>query len=112
MAETSTNIIMGLTEEKWNRSEQLRKQYENLLLDAVTRHLDYHDPKVTEMCRIHGQWVSMFWEEGAYSFEAHKTLAQIYTTDERFISYYENIAKGACQYLSEAIIHYCNSSKE
>ncbi len=111
-AQTSTNIIMGLTEEKWIESEKLRQQYETALKEAVVNGYDLNDPKVIEMCRAHGKWVSMFWEDGAYSYEAHRTLAEVYTQDERFMEYYENIAPGAAEYLSKAVINYCLTTEK
>ncbi len=108
-AKTSTNIIMGLTEENWNRSEMIRKEYEAILRRAVEEKLSFDDETVIRMCRLHGEWISLFWGEGVYSPEAHKTLAEVYASDERFQQYYENIAVGATEFLSKAIIHYCES---
>ena len=107
-ADTSNDIIMGLTEERWNKSEQLRVKYEDLLRRAVEEKLDFNDERVTEMCRIHGEWISIFWNEGVYSYEAHKALAEVYNTDERFKQYYDNIVSGGSEYLSKAIINYCD----
>lgn len=108
-AATSTDIIMGLTEENWNKAEVLRKKYEAILKCAAEEQLLFDDENVIEMCRLHGEWISLFWGQGVYSLEAHKTLAQVYVTDERFKQYYENIAVGATEFLSKAIIHYCDN---
>ena len=45
----------------------------------------------------------MVWPDDLYSEEAHISLVQMYTQDERFKKYYEDITEGAADYLYEAI---------
>ncbi len=104
--ESSNQVIMGLTEERWTKSEQLRAEYEALLKKAVNEHLSYADEQVRKMCKLHGEWMSMFWEEGTYSKETHLALADVYASDERFKQYYESIESGATDYLINAIRSY------
>lgn len=103
--ETSTNILAGLTEEQWTRSEQLRVKVETMLKD-LTPFGDPTGEKAQEMAKLHGQWASTFWEGGNYSPEAHLAVAQMYVTDERFTAYYEAIVKGGAGFLFDAVKNY------
>jgi hypothetical protein len=56
-----------------------------------------------EVCALHREWLCMFWKDGTYSKEAHKSLAEMYVADERFKAYYDKIADGATVFLRDAI---------
>ena len=55
---------------------------------------------------MHGHWLRVCWPEGAYTPEAHKSLADGYVSDERFRAYYDKVVPGAAQFLRDAI-HAC-----
>jgi len=50
----------------------------------------------------------MFWKPGAYSKEAHRSMAEMYVADERFKAYYDKIADGAAEFFKKAIDIYCS----
>lgn len=104
--EASEKIINGLTEEKWNESERLRMLYESELKSAVEEGLPVDDERVVNMCRHHGEWMTIFWGEENYSKAAHAALADVYASDSRFIEYYEAIVKGGADYICKAIKNY------
>lgn len=52
---------------------------------------------------MHGRWLRMYWPDGVYSPEAHRSLADAYVADERFRAYYDAVAPGAAQFLRDAI---------
>ncbi len=106
--ETTNQIISGLTEEKWKRSEELRNKAE-AMLSRLAPSGDSGSPEAMEMARLHGEWASTFWENGEYSPEAHLALVQMYTEDDRFVAYYENYAKGGAAFLREAVEKYCKA---
>ena len=103
--ETSNNILAGLTEEQWRRSEMLRIKAEDLLQE-LTPGGDSTGERAMEMAKLHGQWASCFWENGEYSPQAHLAIAQMYVDDDRFRSYYEGIVKGGARFLYDAVKHY------
>ena len=104
--ETSANIIAGLTEEKWSYSEKLRQQVEAMLKELAPSG-DYKSKKSKEMARLHGEWASCFWAEGAYSEDAHVAVAKMYVDDERFTAYYDAIVAGGAEFLYKAVESYC-----
>lgn len=107
--QTSADILQGLTEEQWNRSEQLRIQAEALLKELAPSG-DFRSEQAQEMAKLHGQWVSCFWQNGMYSPEAHVAVAQMYVSDPRFTVYYETIVPGGAEFLFNAVKHYCETA--
>lgn len=109
--ETSNEILSGLTEEQWNKSEQLRVQVENMLKELAPTG-DCSSVQAMEMAKLHGQWASCFWPDGMYSPEAHTAVAQMYVSDPRFTVYYETIVPGGAEFLFNAVENYCKSISE
>ena len=104
--ETSENILAGLTEQQWIRSEELRTKAEDMLKE-LTPSGDPCSEKALEMAQLHGQWASCFWENGEYSPQAHLAIAKMYVDDARFTAYYEAIVKGGAEFLYKAVENYC-----
>lgn len=105
--ETSANILNGLTEEKWLRSEELRQKTETLLRE-LTPGGNYKSDAAMEMARLHGEWASCFWADGAYSPDAHRALAKMYVDDPRFKAYYDAMVNGGAEFLYMAVDYYCS----
>lgn len=64
---------------------------------------DEHGPEAERLVRMHAAWLQMYWPEGLYSPEAHRSLADGYLSDERFQRYYDAVAPGAARFLRDAI---------
>ncbi len=105
--EATNNILSGLTEEKWLKSEQLRTEAEKLLARLAPEG-DPESEEALRMAKLHGEWASIFWGDGKYSPQAHLALAKMYTDDERFTAYYENITKDGAAFLRKAVENYCD----
>lgn len=103
--EATNDILGGLTEQQWTDSEQLRMKIENMLRELAPEG-DPAGSKAAEMAELHGKWASTFWPDGMYSPEAHASLVQMYTEDERFRAYYEAIVKGGAEFLRKAVENY------
>ena len=104
--DASNAKIKGMSEEQWQKAESLRTELESLLKIAF----EQGDPASNEaqrVCDLHRQWLCIFWKDGAYSKEAHKNIADMYTADERFAAYYDKIAVGCAGFLRDAINIYC-----
>ena len=98
--------LMGMTKEQWIKQETLSKEINEALKHAV----EIGDPAgevAQKACDLHRQWICMFWKDGMYSKEAHKSLGEMYVADERFKAYYDEIEDGAAELLSEALNIYC-----
>ncbi len=60
-------------------------------------------PEAQQLVRMHAAWLQMYWPEGLYTPEVHRSLADGYLADERFQRYYEAVAPGATQFLRDAV---------
>lgn len=104
--EGSNAKIAGMSEQQWQKSQELSVEINQTLKSAF----ELGDPAselAQKACDLHRQWLCMFWKEGTYSKQAHKALAQGYVDDERFTAYYDNIAVGCTNFLRDAINIYC-----
>lgn len=53
---------------------------------------------------LHKNWITLAW--GNYNPDAHKGVAELYVTDERFTAYYDKEGKGFAKLLRDAIYKY------
>ena len=74
--------------------EQLRRAMESGDVAGDDAH------KLVEM---HRQWLCMYWPDGMYEPAVHRSLADGYLADPRFIEYYDAVNDGATQFLRDAI---------
>ncbi|MGO3212613.1 MAG: MerR family transcriptional regulator [Ruoffia tabacinasalis] len=99
----SSNKKFGnLTQEQYEHIEKLNEEISEALVNAVPE----GKPESAEgqrVAELHKEWLIMVWPDDLYSEEAHISLVQMYTQDERFKKYYEDITEGAADYLYEAI---------
>lgn len=87
------------------RADELELAIKEQLRRAVEAG-DTEGPEARKLVAMHGHWLRMYWPDGMYTPEAHKSLADGYVTDERFRAYYEEVAPGGTQFLRDAI-HTC-----
>ena len=95
-----------MSEADYARAEQLNADISENLKAAVKTN-DPAGELAQEVCRLHKEWLCIFWKDGAYSKETHKSLAEMYVTDERFKAYYDKIVDGGALFLRDAINIYC-----
>lgn len=98
--------VKGMTKEKLQEAEELRKRMEAALAEAFAQG-DPAGELAQSVCEMHKTWLNIFWPEGMYSKEAHKGLADMYVADDRFRANYETIAPGCTEFLRAAIYSYC-----
>lgn len=87
------------------RADELELAIKEQLRRAVEAG-DTEGPEARKLVAMHGHWLRMYWADGMYTPEAHKSLADGYVTDERFHAYYEEVVPGGTQFLRDAI-HAC-----
>lgn len=100
--DSSNKKFGNLTQEQYEHIEKLNEEISEALVNAVPE----GKPESAEgqrVAELHKEWLIMVWPDDLYSEEAHIGLAQMYTQDERFKKYYEDITEGAADYLYEAI---------
>lgn len=99
--------IKGMSEEKMQEAEELRKKIDRTLKEAFA-HGDPASGLAQSACEMHKQWLCMFWKDGMYTEQAHCMLADMYVEDERFRMNYDKIAPGCAEFLRDAIHIYCS----
>ena len=102
----SNRKLAGLTEEQWQRQQQLAEQI-LAELKVLTPVNDPTSSRAQALCDLHKQWLQVFWADGSYSPQAHLALAEGYLADQRFTAYYDQAAPGATQFLRDALVIYC-----
>ena len=94
-----------MTQVQYQQVQALSAQLEATLQQALLE----GDPSGTlaqKAFSLHKQWLCYYWP--SYSKQAHKGLAALYLSDERFTAYYDAIAPGAAQFLHDAIFSACS----
>ena len=96
----------NMTKEQADEIDKLSNEFNEMLKQAAAE----GDPKgeaAQKACDLHRKWLCFFWEEGQYSKEAHKNIAQMYVDDERFKAHYDNIVQDGAEFLKDAVEVYC-----
>ena len=104
VADKSNAKLMGLTQEQYEQSENLRIECESALKLAVETG-DFSGELARKACDLHRRWLCFFNPD--YSKEYHRNLGEMYVSDERFKAYYEKIAEGCTEFLRDALKVYC-----
>lgn len=102
----SNSKISGMSENEWKKSQSLSEEI-NKNLKIAFEQGDPASKTAQKLCDLHKEWLCMFWEDGIYSKETHKSIGEMYVADERFRKYYDDIAVGAAVFLRDAISIYC-----
>jgi len=100
--------LMNMSAEQYKAFIQLSNDVNEALREAVKTG-DPTSEKARRACELHKKWLCFFWGEEKYSPEAHKNLGNMYVADERFKAYYDNIAPGCAQFLSDALEVFCSA---
>jgi len=103
----SNDKMMGLTAEKYEEAQKLSEEIKSLLKTAFEQGAPSSE-LAQKVCTLHKKWLGYFWSH--YSKEAHLGLAHFYVEDPRFKKYYDDIAVGCAEFLSNAIQIYCEQS--
>lgn len=105
-ADAFNQKIKGMSQEDWNKSEQLRLSINKMLHEAF-KDGNPSSQIAQKVCDMHRQWICMLWKNGTYSKDAHMALVEGYMCDERFKEYYDKIAIGCTEFLRDAMKIYC-----
>lgn len=96
----SNEKFRGMTEEQFKENQGLEKEIIELLKEAMQQG-EIHGKTAQAAVECHRKWLSQYWP--TYSKEAHRGLADMYVSDERFTAYYDQHLKGMAQFLRDAI---------
>ena len=61
-------------------------------------------PEGRRIAELHRRWLSYTWT--AYTPQAHRGLAELYTADARFTAYYDKEVPGRAAFLRDAVRAY------
>ena len=87
----------------WDAKEELEQRIKDSLIVAMATG-DPASPESRLVAGMHAQWIKVHWGEGAYTPEAHRSLAQGYLADPRFVEYYDGACgDGATEFLCRII---------
>ena len=104
--EESNRKVSAMSEEQWQGQEKLSERIIALLKAAMEK----NDPSCVEAWEAadcHRQWLCLFWKDGLYSKQAHRGMAEMYVTDERFTAFYDRrLGEGGAKFLRDAIYNY------
>lgn len=94
--------MMALSRDEWDDKELLEEAIKKQLRTALAEG-DIESETARELAAMHQRWIRIHWGE-SYSPEAHRNLANMYVTDERFVDYYDSAAgPGATEFLAQVI---------
>jgi len=93
--------MMGLTEQNYQAFQALETEIKGPLLLAAVQTQDICSNEARVLVEKHREWLEYTWN--SYNAEAHCGLADMYLSDDRFTSYYNEIVPGGAQFLHDAI---------
>jgi len=97
--------VAWMTRVQWQEQETLSQEIGTLLVKAVQTG-NPAGAEARDLCEAHRKWLCFFWKEENYSLEAHQQLAEMYVSDARFRSFYEQIVPGGAEFLRDALALY------
>ncbi|MED4571292.1 MerR family transcriptional regulator [Brevibacillus agri] len=99
----SNRKLKEMTEEEYNRLEQLNAELHKTLEEAFATG-DPGSELAQKAADLHRQWLTFYWD--SYSKEAHAGVAQMYVDDPRFTAYYDKTQPGLAAFLRDAVVIY------
>ncbi len=93
--------VLNMTEEEYERFENLGKEIRTRLKEAVLSGVSPDSEEAGRIVILHKEWLGMTWKR--YTEEAHNAMANLYISDERFRAYYDREVPGCAEFLEKAI---------
>ena len=105
VVEEHTARLAGMSAQEWEKTKADEEGYKAALRRAV----EAEDPAgedAREAVRLHAAWLAHYWPKGKVTPRAHMDMAEMYTRDERFAAYYEQVAPGCAAFFEKAVRAY------
>lgn len=99
--DASNKNWMNLSEEKFERWQQLDKEILEKLEAAVLANAKADSEAAKEIAKLHKEWIMISLPQ--YNEQMHKGIAAMYVADERFTKYYDKNVGGCAAFLSDAV---------
>lgn len=103
--EEHTARMNSMSQQEWEEAQKEEAGYKA----ALRRAMEAGDPAgedAREAVRLHAAWLAHYWPEGAVTPQSHISMANMYTQDQRFTAYYDQVAPGSAALLAEAVKAY------
>ena len=98
--DASNKKLMGLSEENYAKATLVESEIKQFIFDAISKN-DHTKESYQKLYDLHKTWLCFFWKD--YTLQMHLGLVEMYTQDERFAKYYDNIIQGGTDYIYKAI---------
>ena len=99
--DASQKKILGMSEEDYERFQNLSREVLERLQAAVLDGVSPDSDEAGRIVMLHKEWLGMTWKK--YTQEAHRAMANLYISDERFKLYYDREVPGWAELLQKAI---------
>ena len=93
--------VLDMTEEEYERFQNLGEEIRIQLQDAVRGGANPEDECGRRIVALHKEWLGKTWKQSTK--EAHAAIGNLYISDERFKMYYDKEVKGCAKFLESAI---------
>ena len=93
--------VLDMTEEEYERFQNLGEEIRIQLQDAVRGGANPEDECGRRIVALHKEWLGKTWTQ--YTKEAHAAIGNLYISDERFKMYYDKEGNGCAKFLESAI---------
>lgn len=103
----SNRKLMDMSQPEWEAFQNLETEIRTRLQDGVTAGLKPESDEAKEIVVLHRSWLERSWKE--YTVAAHKSVAKMYLSDERFKQYYDKDMEGCAKLLADAISYWADS---
>ena len=99
--DTAQQKILNMSEAEYERFQSLGNEIKERLKEAVRGGVSPESEEAGRIVTLHKEWLGMTWKK--YTEEAHKAVANMYITDERFKLYYDREVPGCAEFLEKAV---------
>lgn len=93
--------VLNMSEEDWKEFKYLEGKIKERLKAGVLDGIKPESEEAGKIVKLHKEWLCKIWKQ--YTKEAHKGVAKLYVSDERFKSYYDKEVSGCAELLEQAI---------
>lgn len=102
--DAANDRMLNMSKLAWDMKEELEQRVKDTLIKAMATE-DVRSPESRMLAEMHAQWIKIHWGDDGYSAEAHRSLAQGYVCDPRFVEYYDSACgKGATEFLRDVVL--------
>lgn len=99
--DASHKKILNMTEQDYERFQNLEKEVLRQLEEAVKEGAKPDSETGKRIVMLHKEWLGFTWKE--YTAQAHNGLVQMYLADDRFLQYYNRNVNGCAEFLVAAV---------